>query len=407
MWAVFEEVLDDAYVATVRDCYPGTAELFEIARKEVHVTTTKPFQGLMEPDAWERYKSRSRSSSASSSDTSTDKDNDSSSSSRSDSPSVSSSNSTEGRPPYRMTIRQEEAWKAFDNGITQVVTGADREGRFSHEWLKRSCLDTVVQFFDHLFKSGNHYKNIVISALAVIGLEEGGGWMPVVNYTPIYSAVIKGARYLVLHQSMIERRGQMAQLGQYMSAREAEEQAEGLFRIVSRKVRRFMTRIVDGEGADPTPMNWIMNTKTYGMQVRYTTPGSETIDWRGDQIIHGRVKIRMGEISDMLHGLVGEARQTLLQLTSGRVGNNVDDGQAEEGEEDEDKSSGDDDTQWPPKPSGLPVIPWSKIEDRHGESTLDHSFLCDEENQGWVKKGNGWVQDQINASTARTKTWLA
>ncbi|KAG7406775.1 hypothetical protein Forpe1208_v014506 [Fusarium oxysporum f. sp. rapae] len=84
-----------------------------------------------------------------------------------------------------------------------------------------------------------------------------------------------------------------------------------------------------------------------------------------------------------------------------------DDEPAEEGEEDEDKSSGDDDTQWPPKPSGLPVIPWSKIEDRHGESTLDHSFLCDEENQGWVKKGNGWVQDQINASTARTKTWLA
>ncbi|KAH7159267.1 hypothetical protein DER46DRAFT_560290 [Fusarium sp. MPI-SDFR-AT-0072] len=275
-----------------------------------------------------------------------------------------------------MMIRQEEAWKAFDNGIMQVVTGADREGRFSHEWLKRSCLDTVVQFFDHLFKSGNHYESIVISALAVMGLEEGGGWMPVVNYTPIYSAVIKGARYLVLHQSMIERRGQMAQLGQYMSAREAEEQAEGLFRIVSRKVRRFMTRIADGEGADPMPMNWIMNTKTYGMQVRYTTPGSETIDWRGDQIIHGRVKIRMGEISDMLHGLVGEARQTLLRLTSGR-------------------------------PSGLPVIPWSKIEDRHGESTLDHSFLCDEENQGWVKKGNGWVQDQINASTARTKTWLA
>jgi hypothetical protein len=67
-----------------------------------------------------------------------------------------------------------------------------------------------------------------------------------------------------------------------------------LFRIVRRKVRRFITRISGEEDVEPTPMNWIINTRTYGMRIQYMTPGSETIDWRGDQIIHrGRVRLSM------------------------------------------------------------------------------------------------------------------
>ncbi|KAH7191230.1 hypothetical protein DER44DRAFT_677843, partial [Fusarium oxysporum] len=213
---------------------------------------------------------------------------------------------------------------------------------------------TVVQFLDHPFKSGNHYDSIIISALAVMGLDECGRWVPVTNYTPVYSAVIKVARYLVLYQSILERQGQIRHLSQWGSKQQAEEDAEGLFQIVRRKVRRFMVRLPEGEDAQPSPMNWIINTRTYGMQIRYTTPRSETIDWRGDQIIHGQVRIRMSEISDMLHGLVGQARQTLLRLT------NI-----------------------------LPPIPWSQIQDHHGESTLEHSFLRNEENQSWVKKGEG------------------
>jgi len=43
MWDVFKQVLDDAYNAMVRKCFPGMAELFEIARKEAYITTIKPF----------------------------------------------------------------------------------------------------------------------------------------------------------------------------------------------------------------------------------------------------------------------------------------------------------------------------------------------------------------------------
>jgi hypothetical protein len=53
---VFKFVLDQAYAAAGW-CYPGSAELFEIERKDIHTTiTTKPFQRLIEPDAWARYK---------------------------------------------------------------------------------------------------------------------------------------------------------------------------------------------------------------------------------------------------------------------------------------------------------------------------------------------------------------
>lgn len=49
MWSVFEGVLDSAYVAASR-CSPGTAELYEIERKENTITPNKPFEGIIEPD---------------------------------------------------------------------------------------------------------------------------------------------------------------------------------------------------------------------------------------------------------------------------------------------------------------------------------------------------------------------
>lgn len=56
------------------------------------------------------------------------------------------------------------------------------------------------------------------------------------------------------------------------------------------------------------------------MRIRFTTPGSERIDWRCDKIIHGRVQLGMGELSDMLYSLVIDARRTLVRLAIGKGG---------------------------------------------------------------------------------------
>ncbi|KJZ69027.1 hypothetical protein HIM_11586 [Hirsutella minnesotensis 3608] len=416
MWEIFERVLNSAYVAA-SGCHAGTAELFEIERKEVHITTTMPFQGLMEPDAWARYKAwwktllsiwkRMESwESQSPGVIVMQEEGESSDSEESTEASVTDEDTQTGtsdggsnrdrRPPYRMTIAQERLWRQFDQGVAKVVDEAGAGGRCNDEHLERCCLDTVVQFFDHPFKSGNHYESIIISALAVMGLDEKGKWMPATNYTPIYSAVIKVARYLVLYQSIVEReaRIRVREQGMGIDRRTAEEATEGLFRIVRRKVRRFMTRISEEEDAEPTPMNWIINTRTYGMKIRYTTPGSETIDWRGDQIVHGRVKLRMSELSDMMHSLVAEARRTLARLTL------TDD-------EDEKEEAKRDYAHPAAMQEMLPRIPWSKIEDQHGESELEHSFLRHEENEWWTQPGRGWIKDRILASAGRRKAWLA
>ncbi|TVY64128.1 hypothetical protein Focb16_v014221 [Fusarium oxysporum f. sp. cubense] len=371
MWRVFNTVLDEAYAATER-CYPGTAELFEIARKEVSSETpTMPFQGKMEVNAWTKYKDKWR---------------------------ILLCIwvrvefwDEEDRPKYRMTIGQRKAFELFSRAIHETITGADVVGRWTEDRVRRSCLDMVIEFLDHRFRNGDHYRSIIISALAIMGLADGGGdmdmvsgWLTAMDYTPTYSAVIKVARYLVLYQSILERSDQVGRLQQVMSEEEADEKAEGLFRIVRRKVRGFMTRTSGEEDAEPTPMNWIINTRTYGLRIRYTTPGSETIDWRGDQIIHGRIRIRMGEIADMLHNLVGRARETLSRLTM-----------TEGGGAGEFTARG-----------ALPVIPWSQIEDQHGESMIDHSFLRNAGNAGWLAAGNDWVIKMIISRPDKWAEWM-
>jgi hypothetical protein len=44
----------------------------------------------------------------------------------------------------------------------------------------------------------NKYKNVVISRLAVLGIQADKGWLDAKDYTPKYSAVIKLARLMVV-----------------------------------------------------------------------------------------------------------------------------------------------------------------------------------------------------------------
>ncbi|KAH7137078.1 hypothetical protein B0J13DRAFT_448966, partial [Dactylonectria estremocensis] len=70
----------------------------------------------------------------------------------------------------------------------------------------------VIEFFNHPLKTGQHYNSIIISILAIIGLGANGGWVIAANYTPVLSAIIKGTRYLVLYQSILEQYNQIMQL---------------------------------------------------------------------------------------------------------------------------------------------------------------------------------------------------
>lgn len=127
----------------------------------------------------------------------------------------------------------------------QVVTGTDTISRFTDKRLERYYVDAIIEFFNHPLKTGQHYNSIVISALAVMGLDANRGWVTAANYTPVLSAIVKRTQYLVLYQSILERRNQIIQLQQTISKRRAKKKADGLFRIIREKVWRFITRMPD------------------------------------------------------------------------------------------------------------------------------------------------------------------
>ncbi|KAH7169652.1 uncharacterized protein B0J16DRAFT_245989, partial [Fusarium flagelliforme] len=240
--------------------------------------------------------------------------------------------------------------RPFDNRVEE-----DTWARYTGVWSKliyKLTLQLVIALLDHRLTAGE-YRSAIISGLAVLGIRKDGGWMDVMDYTPMYSAVIKVARAMVVYQSFQERKGEVARLQQEkgLDEEEAEEEAPSMFRIVRDKVQRFMTVTSKETYAEPTPMDWIYGARTYGMFIRFNTPAGGTVDWDGDHIKYRKTRFRMAALTEMLHALTREAREHLATLTM------VDD------------------------VDQLPRIPWSKVEDDHSEDRIGYSFLTDDRNR--------------------------
>jgi hypothetical protein len=323
MWESLERVLDRAR-STATAGRVGSAVLFEVGRKDVHVKPSRPFDNRLEADTWVRYKHVWRTLLCIWQRTQDWDDED--------------------RPPYQLTVRQGDLYDAFEDAAEAAEAGGTVR-------LDRLCVDMVVGLLDHQFGE-SHYDSMLLSGLAVMGLRAGGGWMGAADCTPIYSAVVKVARMLVVYLSYLEHEDEVAERQRAAGLEEGREQARSMFSSVRDKVRRFMTRVSDGDGAEPTPMDWILDTRTYGMRINFTTAADGSIDWDGDYIVYGRVRFSMGQLSDMLHTLVEEARSLLGQLAM------ADDGDT----------------------GALPAVEWTQLEDDHSEERVGYSFLQDERN---------------------------
>ncbi|KJZ69024.1 hypothetical protein HIM_11583 [Hirsutella minnesotensis 3608] len=359
MWEIFERVLDQAR-ATAEPNKVGSAALFEVQRKEVQVKPRRPFDNRLEDDTWARYKEVWRKLMG-----------------------IwwrMEQLPEDERPPYRLTKRQGNLFDVFAEEVQAAVEDAGQHitGRqVSETTLERMCLDMIIASLDHQLKQG-HYDNVIISGLAVLGVRDDGGWVSAMDYTPLYSAVIKTARMMVVYQSYWEREDEIAELiTQGFEDDEAREQAEGMFSKVRARVQRFMTTTSGNPAAQPTPMDWIFETRSYGLHIRYNTPATGSIDWKGEQVTHRGIRFTMSALSEMLHTLVDEARELMAELACvEKVG--VD---------------------------RLPRIEWRKMEDDHGEDRVGYSFLTDERNE-WLSKGEGWVLERIEESNSRRAAWI-
>ncbi|KAM6523080.1 hypothetical protein FSOLCH5_003699 [Fusarium solani] len=347
----------------------GSHALFEVQRKEVGKKPRRPFDNRVEDDTWTRYTTVwtklvcyiYRAEKMPDAD----------------------------RPKFRLSKRQGDLMDDLADLVEAYVDDPEAQP-LGEARVDGLTLQVVIALLDHRLTAGE-YRSAIISGLAVLGIRKDGGWMDVLDYTPMYSAVIKVARAMVVYQSYQERQAEVMRLKQVKMVRqqeedgssdereaqeEAEEEATSIFRRVRMKVQRFMTITSQDERAEPTPMDWIYEARTYGMHIRFNTPAGGTIDWDGDRIKHRRVQFRMGELTEMLHALRNEARELLTTLTM------VEDvGQ-------------------------LPRIPWSSVEDDHSEDRIGYSFLDDDRNGEWLQAGKNWVMRRIGESQAQRKSWF-
>jgi hypothetical protein len=316
------------------------------------VKAKKPFDSRVEDDTWERYKEVCRKLFCFIQRTQDWSDAE--------------------RPPYEFTKQQGDLFDRFEETVEEAVAqGADVD----QGMVDRLCLDMMVALLDHPFKD-SHYESAIISGLAVMGLRDDGGWARPEDYTPVYSAVIKVARMLVVYQAVLEREDAIAKKEETMSEEEARAAAPGLFRLVRGKVQRFMTIVTDT--SEPAPMDWMFDARTYGMRIRFTTPATGGIDWQGDRVTYQRLRFSMAALADMVHELIREMKGVLGVLLM-----------AEE-----------DDF------GAVPAIDWVRFEDDHSEDRVGYSFLQDDRN-AWVARGHGWVLGQMLRRADKQAEWVA
>jgi hypothetical protein len=362
-----ERVIDAAQETAV----PGIisqAVLFEINRKEQGKKAKKPFDSHIEPGLFQTYKGVWRQIFCYLYRTQNWADKD--------------------RPPYELTDKQGEAFDDLVTGVEELQALATQRAKESpagqeeeeqQKKVDRLCLQLCTRLLDHELVR-TEYDSVIISALAVAGMKEDGGWMSAEDYTPKYSAFIKIARMLVVRLAYVQREEAIEARMRTMSESHARERAEPMFNIVRRKVQRYMTLVSD-QGR-PTPMDWIFESRTYGFKIWYTTAAEGVIDWNGDQVTYYNKKFTINQIRDMIHGVVEEARQELMGLMMVDID--------EDGDVDEKQ---------------VPPIDWDHLEDDHSEERVGWSFLDDIRNQ-WKVDGEWWLIRRIYEEEGLSRTWL-
>jgi hypothetical protein len=87
-------------------------------------------------------------------------------------------------------IREFQVWKR-DQPINDANEDdeSDKEIEFIGR-IQREVLRLCIELLNHLLQD-NEYQNVIISALAVMGIRDDDGWLDTEYYIPKYSAIIK------------------------------------------------------------------------------------------------------------------------------------------------------------------------------------------------------------------------
>lgn len=358
MWQSFVRIWNAAQEVVTFGSVPQAA-LFEVNRKQREVKPSKPFDGVMEPETVKKYQEVWRQMLCYMYRTSDWDDED--------------------RPPYELTMAQGNAFDAWVEKLSQPVDSpAEEEIQAWQRRVDRIGLELCIALLDHPL-TRSEYKSVMISGLAVMGMRVDDGWLSAEDYTPKYSAVIKGARMLVVYHADVEEQEEMAVSRRRMSESEARTRTQGIFTRVQRHVQRYMTLV--GQDGTPSPMDWIYESRSYGFKIRYTTTAEGTIDWVGERVSYKKIQFDMTQLRDMVHGLVEEAQQQLIGLMM--IPQNHD------GEYNETR---------------IPRADVARLEDDCSEEKVGWSFLDDPRNR-WSVDGKQWLLGRICQEATLRERW--
>ncbi|KAH8749813.1 hypothetical protein BGZ57DRAFT_1010455 [Hyaloscypha finlandica] len=142
----------------------------------------------------------------------------------------------EKRLKFKFTSKQQDTFDESIDAVDQVVEfQGEREGEDAQAYqeLEKHVQNRLLQFcialLDHHNLADNEYQSVVISGLAVLGLQEGGRWANAEDYTPKLSAVIKLARLMVIQNAYGIRQQSIAKkVERGMSQVNAEKSAQRL-----------------------------------------------------------------------------------------------------------------------------------------------------------------------------------
>ena len=145
------------------------------------------------------------------------------------------------------------------------------------------------------------------------GGEQGGGrkWKTALLYTPDLSGTVTVLRALVVYSARERRQDEIEEnILQGSKREEAERVAPTVLQYVKTAVHDFMT--LTAYGGRVTPLNHVMQQRTYGRRIRETTKASTRVAWAGDTILIDKVAFSIEDIRAVSFGLRETARKRLL-----------------------------------------------------------------------------------------------
>jgi superfamily II DNA helicase RecQ len=321
-------------------------------------------------------------------------------------------------PKYRLQRHQREAWEQLEREAVGVVERQKRQAREKQpeeqnvgdpdEWddteardheddggespasdeesqraprfvplegIQRACLAFCISLLCQNAHK-HEYEHALVCALAVLGVDPQG-WKGYDTYPPILSSVIKISRFMIIqhgfqetthepdesegspsHVNMTDHEGED-------NESEREGHTPGCIDVVQHTVNQFMLR------TSHSPMEWMLDLRTYGMKIQFSGTAPGYIDWHGDQIMYKQIQFTMSQFRGMVHQIVHDTRERLLRRVLDIA---------------------------PHQEHELPAIPWDELRDDPANAQPGWNFVQDRRNP-WPVDGRWWLFDRLMKST--------